>query len=147
MAETPWRPSEGWEAISRPPANLEEMAHESQLKFELRFYAAILQRYPDYVDVLRLMSQLLTQVGRYPEALEVDLRLVRLRPQDAVAHYNLACTYARLHKTDSAIRALRRAIELGYRDYRYIKQDRDLDSIRDDPRYRELMQQLESGNV
>lgn len=147
MAETPWQNSEGWEAISRSPASLQEMANESQLKFELRFFANILRRYPDYVDVLRIMSQLLTQVGRYPEALEVDLRLVRQRPQDAVAHYNLACTYARLGKTDSAIRALRRAIELGYRDYSYIKRDRDLDSIRDDPRYRELMRQLESGNV
>ncbi|MCS7167113.1 MAG: tetratricopeptide repeat protein [Gemmatales bacterium] len=147
MAETAWPCGEGWEAILRPPETLEALAHESQLKFELRFYAGILRRYPDYVDVLRLMSQLLTQIGRYAEALEVDLRLVRLRPQDAVAHYNLACTYARLHKTDAAIRALSRAIELGYRDYRYIKQDRDLDSIRDDPRYRELMRQLESGNV
>jgi tetratricopeptide (TPR) repeat protein len=147
MAQSPWRHSEGDDAIPRPPATLEEMANESQLKFELRFFSDILRRYPDYVDVLRHMSQLLTQVGRYAEALEVDLRLVRLRPQDAVAHYNLACTYARLNKTDSAIRALRRAIELGYRDYRYIKQDRDLDSIRDDPRYRELMRQLESGNV
>jgi Flp pilus assembly protein TadD len=146
MGNTPWLQSEGWQAISRAPATLQEMAAENQQRFELRFFTDILRRYPDYVDVLRIMSQLLTQVGRYPEALEVDLRLVRLRPQDAVAHYNLACTYARLNKTDAAIRALRRAIELGYRDYRYIKQDRDLDSIRDDPRYRELMRQLESGN-
>ncbi|MCS7016321.1 MAG: tetratricopeptide repeat protein [Gemmatales bacterium] len=147
MADTSWLSSEGWEAILRRPNTLQEMAEENQLKFELRFFATILQRYPDYVDVLRHVGQLLTQVGLYPEALEVDLRLVRLRPQDAVAHYNLACTYARLYKTDSAIRALKRAVELGYRDYRYIKQDRDLDPIRDDPRYRELMRQLESGGV
>ena len=36
-------------------------------------------------------------------------------------------------KTSLALKTLRRAIELGYRDFRYMREDRDLDSIRKDP--------------
>ena len=33
----------------------------------------------------------------------------------------------------------RKAVELGYRDFRYMQEDHDLDSIRKDPRYRQLL--------
>jgi hypothetical protein len=44
---------------------------------------------------------------------------------------------------DEAIAELRQAIELGYRDFTFMKQDRDLDSIRKDPRFRALMREFE----
>jgi len=31
-------------------------------------------------------------------------------------------------------------VELGYRDFRYMREDHDLDSIRHDPRFRQLPQ-------
>ena len=37
------------------------------------------------------------------------------------------------------MKTLRRAVELGYRDFRYMGEDRDLDSIRHDPRFRQLL--------
>ena len=42
------------------------------------------------------------------------------------------------------LKTLRRAIELGYRDFRYMKEDHDLDSIRHDPRFRQLMREYEN---
>ena len=38
---------------------------------------------------------------------------------------------------------LRRAVELGYRDFTFMKQDRDLDPIRKDPRFRALVREYE----
>jgi tetratricopeptide (TPR) repeat protein len=76
--------------------------------------------------------------------LQIDRRLVQLRPTDALAHYNLACSYALLKKVDSAIKALRKAIELGYRDFRYMREDRDLDALRRDPRFRQLLRECET---
>jgi tetratricopeptide (TPR) repeat protein len=119
------------------------LADQSQLDFELEFYAGILQRQPEYVDVLRVMGNLLTLKGRYTDGLQIDRRLVQLRPHDALAHYNLACSFALLKRPDQALKTLRKAVELGYRDFRYMREDRDLDSIRHDPRFRQLMREFE----
>ncbi len=123
---------------------LTRFADQSQLDFELDFFNAIVQRYPDYVDVLRVLGNLLTLKGRYVEGLQVDRRLVQLRPNDALAHYNLACSYALLKRPEQALKTLRRAVELGYRDFRYMREDRDLDAIRHDPRFRQLLREYEN---
>jgi hypothetical protein len=34
-------------------------------------------------------------------------------------------------------------VELGYRDFRYMREDHDLDSIRQDPRFRQLLREFE----
>ncbi len=73
-------------------------AEQNQLDFELDFFGRILERYPDYVDVLRVQGNNLTLKGRFAEGLQIDRRLVQLRPADALAHYNLACSYALLKK-------------------------------------------------
>src|SRR5262245_3773041 len=82
-----------------PPTRL---AEQSQLDFELEFFGSILARNPEYVDVLRVMANNLTLKGRYAQGLEVDKRLVQLRPKDPLAHYNLACSFALLKRPDQA---------------------------------------------
>ena len=74
--------------------------------------------------------------------LVVDEQLVHLRPEDPTAHYNLACRYALLKQRDKAIKTLRRAVELGYRDFDFMQEDHDLDSIRKDPRFRKLVKEM-----
>jgi tetratricopeptide (TPR) repeat protein len=135
-------PDEGVPSLSE--SGRSRPAEQSQLEFELEFFGRILERYPDYVDVLRVQGNNLSLVGRYAECLQIDRRLVRLRPTDPLVHYNLACSYALLNRTEQALKSLRRAIELGYRDFRYLREDRDLDSLRQDPRFRQLLRELEN---
>ena len=123
--------------LVRPP-------DQNQLDFELDFFAKILDRHPNFIDVLRVHGNNLSLKGRYADGLAVDKRLVHLRPGDPLAFYNLACSYALLKKTDLALKTLRRAIELGYRDFRYMREDRDLETIRHDPRFRQLLREFES---
>ena len=117
---------------------------QNQLDFELDFFSGILERRPDYVDVLRVMGNNLTLKGRYVQGLQIDKRLVPLRPQDPLAHYNLACSFALLKRPEQALKTLRLAVELGYRDFRYMREDRDLDSIGQDPRFRQLLREYEN---
>jgi tetratricopeptide (TPR) repeat protein len=117
---------------------------QGQLDFELVFFEGVLARNPGYVDVLRVMGNLLTLKGRFADGLQVDKRLVQLRPNDALAHYNLACSYALLKRPDQSLKTLRRAVELGYRDFGYMRKDHDLDSIRHDPRFRQLLREYEN---
>ena len=119
-------------------------SEQNQLDFELDFFGRILEHSPDYVDVLRVQGNNLTLKGRYAEGLQIDRRLIQMRPTDALAHYNLACSYALLKKVDPALKALRKAIELGYCDFRYMREDHDLDAIRHDPRFRQLLREFEN---
>jgi tetratricopeptide (TPR) repeat protein len=129
------------------PAASKSFAREqeqNQADFEVEFFGRLLQRAPDYVDVLRVMGSLLSHKGLFAEGLKVDRRLVRLRPEDALAHYNLACCYALLKRADASIKTLRKAVELGYRDFRYMREDHDLDTIKQDPRFRQLLRDFEN---
>lgn len=118
---------------------LTRLAERPQLDFELEFYETLLQRVPDFTEVLQAQASILSAKGLVKEGLRVDQRLVQLKPRDPTVHYNLACRYALLRQPDLAIRTLRRAVELGYRDFRYMVEDRDLESIRRDPRFREIL--------
>ena len=129
-------------SIKSAPAPKAEQ--QSQVDFELDFFEGILNRNPDYIDVLRVHGNNLTLKGLYAEGLKIDRRIVDVRPRDALAHYNLACSFALLKRVDPALRALRRAIELGYRDFCYMREDRDLVAIRKDPRFRRLLAEFET---
>ena len=121
---------------------LAQLAEQPQVDFELAFFDQVLTRIPDFADVLRAQASNLSAKGLLKEGLKVDQRLVQIRPSDATAHYNLACRYALLKQLDLAIAMLRKAVELGYRDFQYMVKDRDLESVRKDPRYRQLLREF-----
>src|SRR3954449_12603677 len=143
MAQPSKRANEGTETAATA-CSLARLAEQTQLDFELDFFGGILQRNDGYVDVLRAHGNNLTLKGRYGDGLEIDKRLIHLRPADALAHYNLACSYSLLKKPELALKTLRKAVELGYRDFRYMREDRDLETIRHDPRFRQLLREYES---
>ena len=115
------------------------MAERPQLDFELGFYNGILSKLPDFADVLRAQSANHTLKGNMKDGLRVDQTLASLIPNDPDIQYNLACRYALLHQPDLALETLGHAVAIGYRDFRYMIQDRDLESIRKDPRFRKLI--------
>ena len=125
-----------------PPGSvLGFLADRSQLDFEVEFFAKVLNAAPSFAEALAAQAVNLTTKGRLQDGLTVDKQLVAVRPTDPTAHYNLACRYALLKQPDLAFGSLRKAIELGYRDFRFMEEDRDLDSIRKDPRFRQLVKE------
>ena len=66
-------------------------------------------------------------------------RLAGLRPKDPFVHYNLACSYSNLSDLDGAFDALGRAFDLGYRDYPHLLKDPDLEKVRQDRRFKQLL--------
>ena len=77
--------------------------------------------------------------GDYEEALAKQLVVVEKRPDNSVAHFNAGCFAARAGQADDAIEHLRRAVEINDRIKELIATDEDLDSIREDERFAELM--------
>ncbi|HEX4149133.1 MAG TPA: hypothetical protein VHY20_09100 [Pirellulales bacterium] len=125
-----------------PEAVVASFRDRSQLDFDLAFFDQLLEREPDYVDVLRCQGELLTRKGQHERALVIDRRLVLLLPDDSVVHYNLACSLALLGEPHEAIAALRCALECGYGDLDYLKLDSDLDTLRDEPEFRLLLDEF-----
>ena len=107
--------------------------------FQAGLSRAILESNPRDARALEMLGQALTQSGQHDEALEVDLRLSNLRPKDPIAFYNLACSYSHLDNLDAAFDALHRAFDLGYRDYRHLLRDPDLENVRRDRRFKSLL--------
>jgi tetratricopeptide (TPR) repeat protein len=118
------------------------LAERPQIDFEMEFFEGILARLPDFAEVLRAQGANLTTKGLMKDGLKVDQKLVEARPTDPTAHYNLACRYAVLKQRDLAIRTLRRAVELGYRDFDFMRQDSDLEVVHKDPRFRQLLREF-----
>lgn len=64
---------------------------------------------------------------------------LRLQPDDFGTLYNAACTYAHMGDSERALDLLERAISAGHGFREWIEHDPDLDSLRDLPRYRQVM--------
>lgn len=122
-----------------PSSVLCRFAGDSQVDFEIAFYRGILDRDPNYLDVLRILGNNLSAKGLHAESLDIDQRIVRIRPRDEVALYNLACSYSMVGMVDSSLDSLRRAIESGYNEFDYMRCDSDLEATRRDPRFRVLL--------
>ena len=107
--------------------------------FEIGLCRAVSGADAGNLRALELLGQALTRAARHQEALEVDLRVTHLRPRDPTAYYNLACSYSNLADLDGAFTALRRAFELGYKDYPHLLRDPDLENVRRDRRFKALL--------
>jgi len=99
----------------------------------------VLELDPDHVDALGYLGNHFTRTGSYERGLEIDLRLVRLRPGSARGHYNLACSYALLERPDDAMRELELASDCGFDDPDHMQRDEDLTSLRERPDFKKLV--------
>ncbi|MDX1962381.1 MAG: hypothetical protein SFX18_04465 [Pirellulales bacterium] len=122
---------------SKSPARWIGELDESE--FEIQFYQQILEKQPNDVLVLRQLGEQLAKTGKVAKTLELDLRLVKLRPRDEVARYNLACSLAKMGQCDQAIAELAVSLELGYADWEHIESDVDLDNLRGLGGFRRLL--------
>ncbi len=72
----------------------------------------------------------------------MDRKLVKLQPANATARYNLACSLALSKRKTDALRQLRQAIKLGYRDFDWMQQDPDLEALKLHPEFQAMLQTL-----
>ncbi len=74
--------------------------------------------------------------GDMQQALVHFTRAVTLNPDgNPSAYYNLACVYSRMNAPDKSFDWLKKAIEKGYRNWKAIRSDPDLENLRQVNRY------------
>ena len=118
------------------------MARKEDPVWEIGFFESILRREPNFVDVIALLGGLYTKTGRIADGLRMDRKLVRLCPDDATAHYNLACSLTLLGKPKEALQTLDHAISIGYDDLEWMSNDPDLKKLQPLPQFQQLLAQL-----
>jgi tetratricopeptide (TPR) repeat protein len=81
----------------------------------------------------------LYQSGQYAEAAERGRELIEAHPEYPLLAYNLACCESLAGQTSKALEHLRLALERSERFRAFAKDDSDLDALRDEPAFKELL--------
>jgi hypothetical protein len=115
------------------------------LDVEISFIEGVVRRDPSYVDALQILGDDYTKRGRFSDGLTVDEQLARLRPDDATVLYNLACSYSLTDRVPEAFNALHRALAAGYKDFKWMAQDPDLETLREHPLYAEVRAKIKAA--
>ena len=117
---------------------------QQDLDVEIGFMEGVLKRDPVYVEALQILGDAYTRRGRFAEGLKVDEQLSKFCPDNALVHYNLACSYSLVEQCDLAALALERALALGYRDFKWIAIDPDLRNLRRHSIYKQIREKVRS---
>ena len=117
---------------------------ELDLTIEISFLEGLRQQLPKDPEILKVLGDDYTRTGRWEDGLQIDVELARLLPRDPLVHYNYACSLALTGKVKEAADALLRAIQLGYREWVWIRTDPDLENLRKSPDYERIHQVIQS---
>ena len=79
------------------------------------------------------------EAGEYAEVADRLGALVAANPQDPMLFFNLACSESQCGRTSEALDHLHHAIEMSAEFRDFAKDDSDLDAIRDEPAFRQLI--------
>jgi adenylate cyclase len=97
---------------------------------------------PTDARALSLLPGYLLEEGRSEEALAAHERALALYPDDMSTLINGACLRSRLGHKDRALDLLEKAVAQHGAQRDWIEQDSDYDSLRNEPRFQQLMARL-----
>jgi adenylate cyclase len=100
-------------------------------------------QHPEWSRPAQLAGAALANLGERAKAIDWIERALAVDPDDNLALYNAACTYAQLRENEQAIEILQRwAPNAGIEKKLWLRYDTDFDPIREDPRFQHLVQEL-----
>jgi len=138
-----------------PPAALQAIVAQARRHQEagewpqaIKTYEAIIDHAPESRQAWFGLAYCVHMSGDYERAIKVHKKAATFDEIKGISLYNLACAYALTGRTDDAIDALEASAKAGGFDLADpMRDDTDLDSVRDDPRYQHLLRALEGGEL
>ena len=117
------------------------------LDIEISFLQGIVDRDSEYIEALQLLGDDYTKRGKFDDGLKIDEHLAKLLPEDSMVFYNLACSYSLTKRINESLKALNKAVLLGYNDSKWMDKDPDLDNVRSDTQYQSIRQKLTNSQI
>lgn len=115
---------------------------EKESREAIRNYKMALHHAPDFLEASINLSTAYLQGKMFDEAHATLQTLQKKNPENPLIFYNLACYYALTAQTDPSLQALQKAVALGYKDFKTIKTDPDLENLRKDPKFTEWIEKF-----
>ena len=104
----------------------------------VRQYQKALSIKPDFIHALFNLAKAYSIKGEYGKVVSTCNKVIELQPDVSSAYYHIASAYARQNRIDDAIDWLKKAVNRGYDKWDFIKNDKNLESIRNSSYYRKL---------
>ncbi|MGB5355403.1 MAG: adenylate/guanylate cyclase domain-containing protein [Eudoraea sp.] len=121
---------------------LEDDRYKEALKVGLERVRKHLELNPTDRRALSLGSASLIESGEKEEALHWINKAIALYPEDGATIFNGACVFAKAGHKEKAINLLQIAVDNGFGNKEWIEQDRDYDSLRNEPQFKALIKKL-----
>jgi len=98
--------------------------------------------HPEDARALYLGAAALVVLGDRERCLDWAARALALDPEENTTLYNIACLYTHLGESGRALDLLEKTVRSGFGHKEWVENDPDLEPLRSDPRFQELIRQL-----
>jgi len=99
---------------------------------------------PGDARALTLGAGVLARLGEVERGHEWLQRVLELDPDNAIVVMNAACVESMCGNLDESLAHMKRSIDLGFRNARWLRYDPDLINARKDPRFMDVIEKLEA---
>jgi adenylate cyclase len=112
---------------------------QSQYRKALRLIDERLELNPDDARACQLGATVAANLSDREKATDYARRALTINPDDPLLLYNISCMYSLLGNPNEALNCLEKAVDKGYGQKDWVEHDADLDSLRELPRFKNIL--------
>jgi tetratricopeptide (TPR) repeat protein len=120
-----------------------KLLQQKKWKDAAKNYHKALNHNREFEEAYINLSSAYLGAKNFDEAWGTLKSLETINPLYPLLHFNLACYYSLTGKTQDSLSALKKAVELGYKNYQDIPADPDLENLRTDPGFKTWFQSID----